>query len=294
MKKTLKSFVAAAAFFIGMLLIGVGTAPAQIDLLHQKQLSDTNMLLLTTGPNTVGAHRLLVDADIAWRYGTWLTAMPTLTGDILSGRSRSSTLAAGLNLRYGIGRRFELELGVSGYRDHYKVVSDDMLETLLNDDIYKAFIPSLGLKVNFFNGEGWVPQMALKAGYGQRVQVMDDGSLYTAGYLAMPYVGMEFRNHLGQHWVLDYSVGLGLPQGAWAIRNGAVTYSIYGRWLPTDRMMVGLGLEDGWGRAEVRWQAAKALQLRAQACVSMGGVMDAIGADMLHTYASAGVGWMLN
>jgi len=54
--------------------------------------------------------------------------------------------------------------------------------------------------------------------------------------------------------------------------------------------MLSVGVEDGWGIAELRWQASDALQLKAQASID-GGIGAELG--MLQTFAVAGFSWMI-
>ena len=238
MKKNIKPAIAAVAILVCMTIIGIGTAQAQIDLLHQThQTSDV----------------IALDGSMAPAQNIF---------NMFSGRA---------TLRYGIGKIFELSLGLDGTwgkESHHA-------GTYLEETILRGFAPSVGMKLYVYEGEGWRPQMAVKA-----------------SNFANPYAGLEFRNRLGRHWALDYSVGysrMSRTVGAVSYAHN-VSYSLFGRWLPSERLMVSVGVLDGWGIAELRWQASDALQLKAQASID-GGIGAELG--MLQTFAVAGFNWMI-
>ena len=111
--KTIKFFLAAITFFAAITLLG--TAQAQINLLEPPQVADTNPLLRTTGPNTVGKGRLQLSGDASF-YG-FRQNMEMFDGTIHHHNARVS--GGGLGLRIGLGSRVELLAGFSGYYERY-------------------------------------------------------------------------------------------------------------------------------------------------------------------------------
>jgi len=288
MKKNIKPAIAAVAILVCMTIIGIGTAQAQIDLLHQTHQTDSNRLLAVTAPATIGPRHLLLEGNLSWSYNYHNSDVIALDGSMAPAQNIFNMFSGGATLRYGIGKIFELSLGLDGTwgkESHHA-------GTYLEETILRGFTPSVGMKLYVYEGEGWRPQMAVKASFFQRLWVYDDGTTSPAGNFANPYAGLEFRNRLGRHWVLDYSVGysrMSNTLGAVAYAHN-VSYSLFGRWLPSERLMVSVGVQDGWGIAELRWQASDAMQLKAQASID-GGIGAELG--MLQTYAVAGFNWMI-
>ncbi len=288
MKKNIKPAIAAVAILVCMTIIGIGTAQAQIDLLHQTHQTDSNRLLAVTAPATIGPRHLLLEGNLSWSYNYHNSDVIALDGSMAPAQNIFNMFSGRATLRYGIGKIFELSLGLDGTwgkESHHA-------GTYLEETILRGFAPSVGMKLYVYEGEGWRPQMAVKASFRQPLWVYDDGTTSPAGNFANPYAGLEFRNRLGRHWALDYSVGysrMSRTVGAVSYAHN-VSYSLFGRWLPSERLMVSVGVLDGWGIAELRWQASDALQLKAQASID-GGIGAELG--MLQTFAVAGFNWMI-
>ncbi len=288
MKKNIKPAIAAVAILVCMTLIGIGTAQAQIDLLHQTHQTDSNRLLAVTGPATIGPRHMLLEGNLSWSYNYHESDLMALNGSLVPSQNTFKMFGGGATLRYGIGKIFEVSVGLDGsWGNETNHIGNNRDETF-----YRGFAPSVGMKLCVYEGEGWRPQMAVKASFRQPLWVYDDGTLGAAGDFGNPYAGLEFRNRLGRHWALDYSVGYSrMPRTVGAVSYAHnVSYSLFGRWLPSERMMLSVGVEDGWGIAELRWQASDALQLKAQASID-GGIGAELG--MLQTFAVAGFSWMI-
>ncbi len=269
------------------ILCATTPAHAQIDLLHQSSQPDTNPMLNTTGPGTLGARHMLLEFQLGWRHSIDNIAVYAADCSYTNGIIISHLLEADEMLRYGIGKRFELALGIEAESIHDRF----RLKNLEDKQTYRSFAPKMGAKYCFFEGKGWIPQMALRVELWQPIQIIDNRKRYSAGS-TMHYEGLELRNRLGQHWVLDYSLGFSSfpPPLGIVKRSRGIQYSLFARWLPTRRMMVSIGMEDGWGRAEMNWQATDALQMQLRAGLA-GGSHSNLG--MMETYTSVGLKWMI-
>ena len=288
MKKNLKPFVVAVAFFAVMTLFGVTTAQAQIDLLHQTCQPDTNPLLATSGPNTVGAGHLQLSGALTWDYLGYESTLIPVVGDPVHEIVKDNAFAAGFNLRYGLGRYFELNAGVDGFFSHSII---DTNGSSIHE-YGKGFSPYIGAKFYFYQGGGerWVPRMALAAGLSNLMTV-HNGRL-DVNYYAAPRLDLQFRNRLGRRWTLDYSVGIDGAPTRIGVRAMAVDirYSLFARWLATDRMLLSAGVENDECRLEMLYQAKPDLQLGVQAGINAG---MGFGFGMLQTFSMVGVNWML-
>lgn len=287
MKKNHKTLVSALAFFAAVALVGVNPANAQIDLLHQTCQPDTNPLLATSGPNTVGAGHLQLSGALTWDYLGFESTLHTLENDYQQGKNIYNNYGAGVSLRYGLGQYFELNASVDGAYSHS---ISNFGDTIINE-YGKAFSPCIGAKFYFYQGGGdpWVPRMALAAGLSTLMSV-HNGNFYI-NYIA-PRLDLQFRNRLGRRWTLDYSVGVDAAPTRLGIRSkyGFIRYSLFTRWLATDRLLFSAGVENGEGRLEMLYQVKPDLQLSAHAAVS---AIAGFEMGMLQTYAAVGVNWML-
>lgn len=111
-------------------------------------------------------------------------------------------------------------------------------------------------------------------------------------------MSLQFRNMIGNRWAIDYSLGVwwhqmtdiyGVNRAEWEPE-----FTIFGRWLATDRLMLGVGYRHEWelnrSAMEVTWQATPKLQLKAEASFSMG--MNAVTQGELDIHALVGINWM--
>ena len=298
--KTIKFTIAALSFFAAITL--PGGAQAQINLLEPPQVADTNPLLRTTGPNTVGKGHLQLSGAATW-YGfrndseEYVTAQTDInSSNTVKIHDTYRDLGGGLTLRYGLGNRFELIAGLSGAytRYHYEFSNGSVYS-----DTLPMLNPMMGVKMLIYGGGlGWVPQVSASLIYShQLIRYSDDGWDTPGGGKSMT-LGFQFRNHLGSRWVLDYGLsyafGKDLPLGVNTVYVGQsdkpFQFNIMARWLATDKLMVSFGMENIGGTAEVLWQATPNLQIKAQ-----GGLAAGLGfrQGIVETNALVGLNWML-
>ncbi len=296
--KTIKHTIAAIVFFAAIALLG--TAQAQINLLEPPQVADTNPLLRTTGPNTVGKGHLQLSGMAAWYalnydYETYPPIIDKNKVSTINIHNNYRDLGGGLTLRFGLGNRFELMAGLSGAytRYHYTFSSGESSDTL------PMLNPMLGVKMLIYEGGlGWVPQVSASLAYSHLLCRYSDGDWDTPGGGKSVALGFQFRNHLGSRWVLDYGLsyafGKDRPLGTNTVyirqSDNPFQFNIMARWLATDKLMVSFGMENVGGTAEVLWQVTPNLQIKAQ-----GGLAAGIGfrQGILETNALVGFNWML-
>lgn len=295
--KTIKHTIAAIVFFSAITLLG--TAQAQINLLEPPQVADTNPLLRTTGPNTVGKGHLQLSGAATWyslsRDREEYMAVPINGSHTDSIHDTYRDLGGGLTLRYGLGNRFELMAGLSGAytRYHYTFSSGEFSDTL------PMLNPVLGVKMLIYEGGlGWVPQVSASLVYSHQLVRYSNYGWDTPGGGKSVMLGFQFRNHLGSRWMLDYGLsyafGKDRPLGVNTVyvrqSDKPFQFNIMARWLATDKLMVSFGMENVGGTAEVLWQATPNLQIKAQ-----GGLAAGIGfrQGILETNALVGFNWML-
>lgn len=286
MKKNFKTTLAAIAFLASTSII---PTHAQINLLEPLQRVDTNLLLATTGPNTVGGGRLQVGATADGMMNRLVTSGVNTTtyGSLIA------ILGGNTSLRFGIGDRLELKAVFATSRGAFFEYTDPQLHTRKKIDMRGAE-GMLGAKMLLMEGgRGWLPQVALAAQFGMQ---RNHGTIYNRDTSYSRFLGgaeLQMRNRLGHRWVLDYSIGIGHPYSL-DIRTERTLfdYSLMARWLATDRLLVGFGIDNGYGRAELTWQAAPALQLRAAAGLSIGEGLGFID-QIVDANATLGVSWMI-
>lgn len=121
--------------------------------------------------------------------------------------------------------------------------------------------PRVGVRMELFGGRGVLPQVTF---------VTELSVNKAKGYdywCLQPLLGLQFRNRIGRYWMLDYSLGYSwnrLPYYYVDYGNPSFLYSLFARWLPTDRLMLGVGVENSAVQLEARWQATPELQLSLQ------------------------------
>lgn len=295
MKKNDKSPLMAVVFFAAMTIIGALTCQAQVNLLDPIHSPDTNPLLSTTGPNTIGKGHLQLSGQASWFGFSNDWEEYATNGSAIPGHDYWRELGGGIGLRYGIGNRFELFANMSGAhaRDRFAFSFGTFSDTLT------TFTPSLGLKMMLFEGgHGWEPQVSAYALIDVPMVNINNSGFDVAGNGGQPVLGLQFRNRLGRRWALDYGASYrfntGRPIGNTIVyalqRDKPFQFNIMARWLATDRLMVSAGMENVGGVAEVLWQATPTLQLKAQ-----GGLAAGVGfrTGMLETNALMGINWML-
>ncbi len=300
MKRNLKPAIAAIAFFAIMTVVGIESAHAQINLLEQVHATDTNPLIATTGPNTIGAGHLQLSADASWSHLSYTSesyllpgtsVMPTYPGTIhMINSMRRNAFGGALGVRYGIGKLLELNAsfggGLNTERDNAIINNRDTVIIARCQTLDVAF----GAKVHVYEGHAWVPQMALAAQLSESFVHFGDRDGFDRHTPAWA-IELQLRNRLGHRWMLDYHVGFASNEVWLGSRAMAAkfTYGLMARFLASDRLLLGAGFDDGNGLFEAHFQATPSLQLKAQALVATG-----LGADMSTTsaYGMLGINWM--
>ena len=292
----------AIVFFAIMTFIGAVSAQAQVNLLAPIHTPDTNPLLSTTGPNTVGKGHLQLSGMASWYGLSWdREEYVNIPWDLYSSPTVNvhdtyRELGGGLTLRYGLGSRFELMAGLTGADMRYHCD----FSSSVNGDTLPMLMPSLGLKMMLYEGgKEWMPQVSAYWVYRHKL-VGNDGEWDSPIGGRANVLGLQFRNRLGSRWALDYGVSYNFSDAQRLGVNSRTVYAVQhdrrfqfnlmARWLATDRLMVSAGMENVGGVAEVMWQATPALQLKAQAGFAAGlgfrtGIMEA--------KALLGVNWMI-
>lgn len=287
-----KPTILAIAFFFVMTLVGISAVHAQNDTVSP--------LLSTTGPNVLGEGRIQWNTTLQWDY---------LQYTYISNSNyyrKYNGLGANTGLRFGIGSRTELTLGVEAFHYIYKTnrdksggvdavdVGDQINANLAPDNMCVA--PSVGTRLLLYEGKGWLPKVtfntavAMAAVHG-RMWADDE-------VLVQPTIGLSFRNDLGKGWMLDYALDFTWNRH-YPIQNyPPATFSLFARWLATDRLLLGAGFSTAtWtepfiGAFEVRYLVSPDLQLTMQGGVSGGGRLG-IWSGSVQTHALAGVSWMI-
>ena len=215
MKKINKPLICAALIF-GAITFFAATVQAQ----------DTNMLISTTGPNVLGQNHIQWNNSLEYyHYG--------LNGANLHFNSHSIGIATGL--RFGIGNRAELTLDLAGTYATFDT-------TIFHNTT--GFSPAVGAKLLLFEGRGLLPKTSFFTNGAAPVQQNAYNDKWNA--LVQPEIGLQFRNHLGKWFLLDYS--LGYAWNRYSVEEVDFTnqmqYSIQLRWMHSDRQMTSLGISN--------------------------------------------------
>lgn len=288
-----KPITKVSLFFAVMTIVCVASTQAQVNLLETIHVADTNPLLSTTGPNTVGKGHLQLSGQASWFSFSQDREEYATDGSFIPVHDYWRELGGGIGLRYGISNRFELFAHVAGVyeRGHFEFSNG------VYNDTAQIYTPSLGLKMMLFEGgHGWEPQVSAYALIDLSV-VKHGNQWYVPGNGIEPVMGLQCRNRLGRRWTLDYGISYRFntrPVGSNAVyalqRDKPFQFYWMARWLATDRLMVSAGMENVGGVAEVMWQATPDLQLKVQ-----GGLAAGVGfrTGMLENRALVGINWML-
>lgn len=215
MKKINKTPICAALIF-GAITFFATTVQAQ----------DTNMLISTTGPNVLGQNHIQWNNSLEYyHYG--------LNGANLHFNSHSIGIATGL--RFGIGNRAELTLDLAGTYATFDT-------TIFHNTT--GFSPAVCAKLLLFEGRGLLPKTSFFTNVAAPVQQNAYNDKWNA--LVQPEIGLQFRNHLGKWFLLDYS--LGYAWNRYSVEEvdftNQVQYSIQLRWMHSDRQMTSLGISN--------------------------------------------------
>lgn len=235
-------------------------------------------LVTTTGADVLGSGHLMLSGDInAYRLHS-----------ILDGAdfNNYSVLGASAGLRWGLGSKAELTLGVSAEHAHGRV-----LDSLSFAPNHFNFVPSLGARVMLLGGEGrrntltFFTEVTLPIRRGHPI-VEDEGML------AEPIIGLQYRHRFSSHWYFDASAAYAWNRHAPYVRMNDRPFrlTLFARWLPNERWMFSAGLDNLQGRLEALWQTNDRLQLKAQVCVDGGTGTDY---STTSTYGLVGFNWMI-
>lgn len=271
----------ALLFFAAMALVGATTAHAQ---------DTVNPLISTTGPNVLGAGHIQWNTALKWDH--FKTAF------------REDIYGAYTGLRFGIGSRAELTLGVKAYHDDFNSYQgnsyDYIIGTVIDDrhlfDDNTGIAPSVGARLLLYEGKAWLPKVTF---YTSVALATITGRQWTADEtLVQPTIGLSFRNNLGKGWMLDYTLDFSWNRHFPRQDYYPASLSVFARWLATDRLLLSAGFSTpGWaeifkGVFEVRYLATPNLQLTLQGGLSVGSGIGFVRSTV-ETNLLAGVGWMI-
>lgn len=244
----------ALLFFAAMALVGATTAHAQ---------DTVNPLISTTGPNVLGSGHIQWNTTLKWDH--YKTAF------------REDIYGANTDLRFGIGSRAELTLGVKAYHDDFNSYQGNsyvyITGTVIDDrhlfDDNTGIAPSVGARLLLYEGKAWLPKVTF---YTSVALATITGRQWTADEtLVQPTIGLSFRNNLGKGWMLDYTLDFSWNRHFPRQDYYPASLSVFARWLATDRLLLSAGFSTpGWaeifkGVFEVRYLATPNLQLRCRA-----------------------------
>lgn len=277
MKKTNRPMFFAALLMGLLLLLGATTAQAQ----------EANTLVTTTGPNVLEQGNIQWNSQMEYLHYT-ISHVDFSNHQFSDINTNSLGLASGF--RFGIGSKAELTFDLSGGF------------SIIDTTIYKRnssfnVVPSIGAKLLLYEGQGWLPKTA----FFTRITVPFAQRLYRDQWDVglNPQIGLQFRNRIGNRFLLDYSLGYDIPnltEFSDLVDADYAKYSLFLRWLATDRMMLGLGLSnlnelnENCADFEVRYQANNRLQLNLQASCQLGANDWGISSQI---HALVGISWML-
>ena len=259
--------------FVGFMAI-VTTATAQNDTV--------NPLVSTTGPNVLGAGRIQWNNSIEYLHdGSNL--------GVYRYNSHSFGLATGF--RFGIGSRAELTLDLEGRYNTFDNANHRFHNTT-------GITPSIGAKLLLNEGKGWLPQTSFYTYVSNSFDQHPFDEEWSS--LVQPQIGFQFRNRLGQSWLLDYSLGYSWNRYStddYINFVGQIDYSIHLWDIISEGKMVGFGISNRnsahvfSGYTEVRRQLNDNLQLYFQVGIQAGFGKEVGILDRLH--GLVGLSWML-
>lgn len=274
MKKTdnTRSNIMVAIFFAVM------TFGATIVSRAQDEPLTSTPLVTTTGPNVLGSGHLMWNGDLnAYHLHS------SIDGNDFN---NYSVIGASTGLRWGIGSKAELTLGVSAEHAHGRV-----LDSLSFGSNHLNLIPSLGARMVLLGGEGrkntltFFTEVTLPIRQGHPI-------LEDEGLLAEPIIGLQYRHRFSEHWYFDASTGYAWNRHApyFRMSDRPFRLALFARWLPNERWMFSVGLDNLQARTEAMWQVNDDLQLKAQLCVDGG---KGSNYSAFSVYSLAGFSWMI-
>ena len=276
MKKSMFHFnkpnLLAIIFFVTMMTFSFLTAKAQGDTI--------NPLFGTTGPNVIGKGHLQWDNAVDY-YDIHVNSIFGFDANLHSLGYKGA-------LRYGIGNRAELSFNLEASYNTWDTV-------YLNNNT--SLNPTFGAKLQLCEGKGLLPQTTFYTRLGATIFQTAYEPQRWDGAL-QPEIGFQFRNRIGGRWAIDYSLGYAWNEysvNAYGLKS-QLRYSLYGRWLATDRLMLGVGMTNDnaprrfAGNFELRYLARPDMQLSAQFGVA--GSKGDLGGDR-QINALVGFSWMI-
>ena len=196
------------------------------EIVTMAQDSCVSPLVHTTGAEILERGELLLDAqmcyrDIHYSFGSY---------DNSTWIDGSDCGIAGA-LRWGIGHKTEVSFGLVG-----RLVSISDNSAFRSN--YGVFNPAFGIRLNLFEGKRWIPQVTYRT--DMSFEVMKDWTMVEVNPLMF-----EFRNRIGRSFLLDYSIGMNIRTCPGVhYSDKTVHYSIFARWLPSERWMLGAGIDN--------------------------------------------------
>ena len=267
-----KSDLLVAIFFAFMTFVATFVSHAQ-----DTPLTSTP-LVTTTGPNVLGSGHLMWSGDL----NAYHLHSSFLGNDI----NNYSMVGASTGLRWGIGSKAELTLGVSAEHAHGRV-----FDSLSFGSNHLNLTPTLGARVMLLGGNErkntltFFTEVTLPIRRGHPI-VEDEG------LLAEPIIGLQYRHRFSSHWYFDASAGYAWNRHApyFRMSDRPFRLALFARWLPNERWMFSVGLDNLQARTEAMWQVNDNLQLKAQLCVDGGKGSDY---SAFSIYGLAGFSWMI-
>lgn len=262
---TRKSTILAIACFVALGIFAKHTANAQNDT------TATSPLLTTTGPSVLGTGRIMWSADINEFY----FRSNSYTNNIIGGNT---------GLRWGIGSKAELTLGISATH------GSGSYDTITIPDNNLTLTPSVGARLQLLESKDRQTQLTF---FTDITFPIRQGQLFESynEKLAEPIIGLQLRRKVWLFWV-DASLGYAWNQHAPYLRSidEPFRYSIFIRWLSGERHLVSIGWENHQGHLESMWQLNDKLQFRAQLNFAAG-----IGDNgwIVNPYGLVGFNWII-
>ena len=235
------------------------------------------LLVATTGPNVLGSNELQWTNRLGYNNSQYYTQMPY-------GHATIHGIGLASSLRLGVGIHTELTLDLDAVSTFGKTFDSSSVARFAT-----SFVPTLGVRLNLYKGHGWLPQTTFVT------TLSVDSRPGTDLWFLQPKVGLQFRDRMGRHWLLDYSLAYSWNQFTnilLSFDNRPWQYSLVARWLPNDHLMFGIGVENGYDHIDAFWQATPNLQVSLQGN-ARGGWLIAMGQDMSTVDLQLGLHWLL-
>ena len=284
MKQNNKPHFCALAVLAVFTLVGIATSHAQTVSLQPTQPRDENPLFANSGANVLPA------GSIQFEGGFGLSRLGVDNDYGVSGSTdiTSRSLIPDARLRVGLGLGIEVSLGFGTLfsSSDDEIISPSAvlsypptLDTFTASSRSVTMVPTLVARMQFFEGRGWLPQVTfltrLAVPLFHTTQFSSNMGLPTPDdrHEFSPLLGLQFRNRLGDRWMLDYSLAYEWnhrERTANTVGDADLLFSLGARWLATDRLMLGVLVENYGGRLEATFQASAALQLTASAAYHQG------------------------